>query len=438
MSFTRGDYVGKLEHEQKISRSKHLRYGYTTGTCAAAATLAAATLFFSGEKCKTVRILTPKGIAADIEVEVWEREETFARCGVRKFAGDDPDITDGILIFSQISQCIVENKDKGSKKENENLPEDCVKHRGEWWYVDSEQKNMPFSLFLRGGEGVGRVTRKGLNCPEGMWAINPVPRRMIFDQAAFACRQNLARGRVYLTIEIPQGRELAEKTFNPRLGILGGLSILGSSGIVEPMSDQALLETIRLEIRQRTAEKEETILIVPGNYGEKFISETLNLSPAYAVKCSNFIGHAVDMAGDEGIREVLLVGHAGKLIKLAAGVMNTHSSVADARMECLAAYGAACGAFKEMTVQILSCVTVEEALCILEKKEGLLEDTMNLIMERIDWHLKKRAGMVIQKQGSVQIEAIMFTNERGILGKTKDADRLAAKLKRSEERVQYG
>lgn len=425
----------RLNDEQIKISSEGLRCGYTTGTCAAAASFAAATLFFSGEKCKTVCLQTPKGIVLNIKIEGWEREEKSARCKVQKFAGDDPDVTDGIFIFARVSQHNKGQREESGRAEKEDhsgLPEDCVNRQGEWWYTDSSQKDMPFSLFLRGGEGVGRVTRKGLSCPKGMWAINPVPRRMIFDQVSLVCKQHHVAGEVYLIIEIPQGREIAKKTFNPRLGILGGISVLGSSGIVEPMSEQALLETIRLEIRQKAAEGNQTILMVLGNYGEKFIAENLNLSPEYAVKCSNFIGNAVEMAANEGIQEILLVGHAGKLIKLAAGIMNTHSSVADARMECLAAYGAACGASREMSAQILACAAVEEALCILEKKEGLLESTMKFVMERIDGQLKKKAETISRCPIPIQTEVVLFTNERGILGKTKGADRLTAKLQNSE------
>ena len=170
--------------------------------------------------------------------------------------------------------------------------------------------------------------------------------------------------------------------------------------------------------------------MVPGNYGERFLVEKLMLPMEKAVKCSNYIGKALDMAVDAGIEKILLVGHAGKLIKLAAGVMNTHSKAADGRMECLAAYGAACGASREMAGQILDCVTVDEALGILEQKEGLREETTALAMRRISAVLRRRTEVrqglegKQKAKGHVRVEAILFTDERGILGMTDGAEEL--------------
>lgn len=388
----------------KTENVSGLRRGYTTGSCAAAASLAAASLLLLGEHMEQVSILTPKGIRLMLAVEDEESGDGWARCAVRKSAGDDPDITDGILVYA----CVSLTPD-GKKKQGE----------ARLWYSEPMSGEGP-TLYLRGGEGIGRVTREGLSCPAGMWAINPVPRRMIFEQVAEVCRQ--AGGSafrridaVWITLEIPEGRQLAEKTFNPRLGIVGGLSVLGTSGIVEPMSEPALLETIRLEIHQKALEGEENLLLIPGNYGERFLEKGLALPIERAVKCSNYIGAALDMASAEGMKSVLLVGHAGKLIKLAAGIMNTHSRVADGRMECLAAYGAACGASGEIVRQILDCITVDEALGLLEQEEGLLGRTMERIVQQI-WEVLER-----RTAGKLQAEAVLFTNDRGLLGMTKGA-----------------
>lgn len=439
-----------------------LRRGYTTGSCGAAASLAAASLLFLGERLEMVSFLTPKKIRLNIPVESWETGEGWARCGVRKSAGDDPDITDGVLVYVCVSVGPENVKDKFEGKGEWELPvpKGCVEVCGDRWYA--EKVDDALTLYLRGKDGVGKVTRAGLSCPAGMWAINPVPRSMIFRQVASVCKaagypdavgQNVRNadavgqkagdfdvvsqnagdsgavsqkigtsGSVWITLEIPEGKALAGRTFNPKLGIVDGLSVLGSSGIVEPMSEPALLETIRLEIRQKALEggkeEEKSLLLTPGNYGERFLAEELALPVERAVKCSNYIGRALDMAADAGVKNLLLVGHAGKLIKLAAGIMNTHSRTADGRMECLAAYGAACGASEGMVREILNCVTVDEALGILERKEGLRERAMELAVERISAVLKRRAG------GRLQAEAVLFTNERGILGMTKGAERL--------------
>ena len=363
-----------------ISRTEGgLRRGFTTGSCAAAASKAAAQLLFEDFCAEKVSLLTPKGIFLEIKIESREKKEGWARCSVKKYAGDDPDITDGIRIYSTVSlyadkplpDALCADKplpdglctDKFSSGVScaGDASADSVYYAHHWY---AEKTGDDLILYLRGGEGIGRVTRAGLSCPVGMWAINPVPRRMIFAEATRAAQKAGFKGSVWITLEIPGGEEIARKTFDPRLGIEGGLSVLGSSGIVEPMSEPALRETIRLEIGQKALEKEACLLMVPGNYGERFLAEKLLLPVEKAVKCSNYIGKALDMAVDAGIEKILLVGHAGKLIKLAAGVMNTHSKAADGRMECLAAYGAACGASREMAGQILDCVTVDEALGI--------------------------------------------------------------------------
>lgn len=411
---------------------KGLKQGYTTGSCAAAASLAAALLLFKDEYASRVSLLTPKGVRLEIGIEGWEKKEGQARCRVKKFAGDDPDVTDGIHVLATVSvqadlplfaSAVPDLPSFASaapglpqavyRANRLPLPKGCREVFGDRWYVEDAGDGLV--LYLRGSEGIGCVTREGLSCPVGMWAINPVPRSMIFGQVAAVCKEAGVKVPVWITLEIPGGRKLAQKTFNPRLGIIGGLSVLGSSGIVEPMSEGALLETIRLEIGQRALEKEECLLMIPGNYGERFLAEKLLLPVERAVKCSNYIGNALDMAADAGIKKVLLVGHAGKLVKLAAGVMNTHSRIADGRMECLAAYGAACGASKEMVRQILGCVTVEEALGILEQEEGCREETMRFLLQRISAVLKQRAGR------HFQAEAILFTDERGVLGMTDGA-----------------
>ena len=429
-----------------ISRTEGgLRRGFTTGSCAAAASKAAAQLLFEDFCAEKVSLLTPKGIFLEIKIESREKKEGWARCSVKKYAGDDPDITDGIRIYSTVSlyadkplpDALCADKplpdglctDKFSSGVScaGDASADSVYYAHHWY---AEKTGDDLILYLRGGEGIGRVTRAGLSCPVGMWAINPVPRRMIFAEAARAAQKAGFKGSVWITLEIPGGEEIARKTFNPRLGIEGGLSVLGSSGIVEPMSEPALLETIRLEIGQKALEKEACLLMVPGNYGERFLAEKLLLPMEKAVKCSNYIGKALDMAVDAGIEKILLVGHAGKLIKLAAGVMNTHSKAADGRMECLAAYGAACGASREMAGQILDCVTVDEALGILEQKEGLREETTALAMRRISSVLRRRTEVrqglegKQKAKGHVRVEAILFTDERGILGMTDGAEEL--------------
>ena len=272
------------------------------------------------------------------------------------------------------------------------------------------------------GEGIAiphgkcdAVTKPGLACEVGKPAINPVPREMIFTHVEKVCRQYGFQGSLNIEIFIPQGAEISKKTFNPRMGIKGGISLLGTSGMVEPMSEKALTDTIRLELHQKHIAGLKSVILTPGNYGESFLRDELDVNLDYAVKCSNYIGESLDMAVQENIEEVLLVGHGGKLIKLAAGVMNTHSSVADGRMETLAAWGGACGAGEKLIREILESVTVDQGLKLLETVPGLREKVMEQVVRRAWEHMALRAGE------SMKTECILFTNERGILGMSPGA-----------------
>ncbi|XCP84423.1 cobalt-precorrin-5B (C(1))-methyltransferase CbiD [Roseburia hominis] len=354
---------------------KKLRTGYTTGSCAAAAAKAAAKMLLSGEEIRHVSLMTPAGICLYLEIEEIEMGADYVSCGVKKDSGDDPDVTNGVYVYAKVS------------------------------------RNMSGEVCLDGGVGVGRVTRKGLESNIGDAAINKVPRSMILS--AVREQMNLAgyTGGMDIVISIPAGVRLAAKTFNPRLGIEGGISVLGTSGIVEPMSERALTETIFLEMKVLKEGGNDWCYLVPGNYGNDFLREHMNYDGRLAVKCSNYIGEAIDDAIRLGMQGVLLVGHIGKLVKLAAGVMNTHSRQADCRMEVLASHGAMAGADRETAVQIMNCITTTEALELL-KQAGVLEETMRTVTERIEYYLRRRAGE------HLKIGAVMFSEEMGILGET--------------------
>lgn len=268
---------------------------------------------------------------------------------------------------------------------------------------------------IDGGIGVGRVTKPGLDQPVGNAAINHVPREMIEREVLQVCQVLDYRGILSVEISVPEGEKLAEKTFNPRLGIVGGISILGTSGVVEPMSTQAILDTIRVELRQQRALGREDVVISPGNYGLDFLKNTYHYDLDKSVKCSNFIGLTIDMAVEEGFRRLLLAGHIGKLIKVAGGIMNTHSREGDCRMELLTAFAVKCGVTSEDAAKILSCVTTEEAVRILDEC-GRRQEVMDYAMERILFYLEKRA------QGKLAIECIMYANDFGALAKSKEAE----------------
>ena len=368
---------------------KKMRCGYTTGTCACAAAKAAAYMLLSGRKVKEIKVITPMGVSLTLPVIDIDIKEDKVICAIKKDSGDDPDVTNGIKIYAQVTY----------------VKEDIMRT------INTD------GVIVDGGIGVGRVTKKGLKCAVGEAAINPVPLKMIKEAVAEAAESYSYEGSLKVIISAPKGVDIAKKTFNPNLGITGGISILGTTGIVEPMSEQALIDTIRTEIKMHIAEGEKILLIAPGNYGQDFLLNTLGIELKRSIKCSNYIGDTIDMVCDAGAEAMLLVGHIGKLVKLGAGIMNTHSKAADGRMEVLAACAIRAGAEADTARKILDCVTTEAALDIL-KKSDMLENTMKQLMIRIEDVLQRRSG------GKIRIGAIVFSNEYGILGKTKTADKL--------------
>jgi cobalt-precorrin-5B (C1)-methyltransferase len=362
-----------------------MRYGFTTGSCAAAAAKAAAYMLLTGREKTKITIETPKGIPYTAQILRICRKEREVSCAVEKDGGDDPDITTGALICAKVS-----------------LPQE-------------EGSEALARVVIDGGFGVGRVTKPGLDQPVGNAAINHVPREMIEREVLQVCQVLDYCGSLAVEISVPEGEHLAERTFNPRLGIVGGISILGTSGVVEPMSTQAILDTIRVELRQQRALGREDVVISPGNYGLDFLKNTYHYDLDKSVKCSNFIGLTIDMAVEEGFKRLLLAGHIGKLIKVAGGIMNTHSREGDCRMELLTAFAVKCGVAAVDADKLLSCVTTEEAVRILDEC-GRRQEVMDYAMERILFYLEKRA------QGKLAIECIMYANDFGALAKSKEAE----------------
>ena len=359
-----------------------LRCGFTTGTCAALAASGAAQRLLTGRWPEQMALTTPKGIRVEVPLEQTRMEGERAVCAVRKDAGDDVDCTAGALI--QASAALTPAP----------------------------------GVTILGGRGVGRVTKPGLDQPMGVAAINRVPRQMICQGVEEVCRRAGYAGGVEVVISVPGGEELARRTFNPRLGILGGISILGTGGIVEPMSLQALADTVALELRQAAALGAREVVLTPGNYGEEFL-RGLGMPPPGVglVKCSNFIGQALDEAGALGFERVLLVGHVGKLVKLAGGIMNTHSRWGDCRNELFCAHAALQGAPREVCRQLMEAATSQACLSILTRA-GLLRPVLDSLLQAIERRLEQRAG------GAFQAGALLFSLEDGELGRTETAEEI--------------
>lgn len=377
-------YCAKME-EYVVKDGKQLRLGYTTGSCAAAAAKAAAWMLLTGGKKEQILLDTPKGIRLNLAVKEIHRDNASVSCAIEKDSGDDPDVTHGTLVFASV-----------------------------------EYRVTP-GITIDGGFGVGRVTKGGLDQPVGNAAINSVPRKMIQENLEEVMAQIDYHGGLSVIISVPEGEELAKKTFNPRLGIVGGISILGTTGIVEPMSEKALVDTIRVELQQRKENGADYVLLTPGNYGTDFIRSGLGLDPSYAVQVSNFIGDALDICKELGFHGVLLIGHIGKLVKIAGGMMNTHSKYGDCRMEILAAHAGAAGVKAQKVQKILDCVACDDVLHILSETD-CYEATLKSLTTQVHFHLKHRAGE------NMKIETILYSKEYGTLGETENARTFIEKI----------
>ncbi len=358
-----------------FKNGKKMKYGYTTGSCAAAAAKASALMLKNKEKIDEVEIETPKGWNLKIKICDSEFNDKRALCSVVKDGGDDPDVTSGLKIFAEVTS------------------------------IEKEE------VKIIGGPGIGKITREGLSLKVGEWAINPTPKKMILKEL----RKVLPLGGYRVKFWIPKGKTVAKKTFNPKLGIDGGISIIGTSGIVEPMSEEAFKDSIRLEMKMAMINKKNKAIFTFGNYGLNFCKKC-GIKEKNIIKTSNFVGDMLDEAVDYGISEILIVGHIGKLIKIAGGIFNTHSKVADCRMEILSAYIGLNGGNKQVIKKIMEANTTEESVRILKNQEQI---NYNIVYEDIVNIIKNKCMNRIQNK--IDIEIIMFSQSEGILGKTRKA-----------------
>ena len=379
--------AGKPQFEHYVrSGQKLLRCGYTTGTCAALGAAGAARLLLTGHTPETVALRTPKGIVVEVEPIFCRLSGEGAECAIRKDGGDDVDVTTGLPVIASVAL----------------------------------RPELSGEVRIHGGEGVGRVTKPGLDQPVGEAAINHVPRAMIKEALEKEAESAGYAGGFDVTISIEGGAETAKRTFNPHMGVEGGLSVLGTSGIVEPMSQQAILDTIQLEMGQAAlrAVSPRRLILAPGNYGLDYLHEKMPaLKNIPVVKTSNFIGDTMDMAAASHFEEVVLVGHIGKLVKLAGGVMNTHSRTADCRTELLCAHAALCGASRDVCAALMNAATTDACMEILDGAE-MREPVLSSLLDAIQLHLDRRAA------GAFRVGAVLFSNQYGPLGQTRTAKEL--------------
>ena len=379
-----------------LKKTAEPEIGFTTGTCAAAASLAATRMLLTQKIVPYVTVTTPKGIKVFLEIKNQIFSKESAICSVQKFSGTDPDITNGIQVFAKVSRIDRDKKEEGEPK-----------------------------IKITGGKGVGKVTLPGLDQKVGQAAINSVPRKMILEgvrreiENFYSLEKGSRPENLEIEISVPGGEEIAKQTFNPKLGIVGGISILGTSGIVEPMSEQALLDTIQVEINVRKAQGFEVLALVPGNYGADFLKAEFDLSVETAVHCSNFVYDSVMMAKNSGFKKILFCGHLGKLVKVAGGIKNTHSKYGDHRMEIISEVAQnllSNEQFSSIYKELSACISTEEAVKILDSLDEA-HAARDKVMAEIARRIQK--NMVEWSDKSLEIQVIVFTKELGLLGVAK-------------------
>ena len=387
--FGPGEPKPAFQHSIRCGQ-KQLRCGYTTGTCAALAAAGAARLLLTGTAPASVALRTPKGLVVEVAPLFCRRTPQGAECAIEKDGGDDVDVTTGLPIVAQVE-----------------LRPHCP------------------GVALEAGPGVGRVTKPGLDQPVGAAAINHVPRQMIAQALGREAEAACYTGGFAVTLSIPGGQEVAQRTFNPHMGVEGGLSILGTSGIVEPMSQQAILDTIQLEMRQAAlaCAGAKRLILAPGNYGLDYLHAAYpEFGSIPVVKTSNFIGDTLDMAAAAGFEQVLLVGHIGKLCKLAGGIMNTHSRMADCRTELFCTHAALCGGAPALCRALYDAATTDACLELLAQA-GLQAPVLDSLLQAIQLHLDRRAA------GAFRVGAVLFSNQHGPLGQSPEAAQLLQEWK---------
>lgn len=351
---------------------KQYRKGYTTGSCATAAAKVAALMVLRQQVIDQVSIVTPSGVTLYLNVEQPLIEGRQATAAIRKDGGDDVDATHGMLIFARVALC--EHGD----------------------------------IHIRGGEGVGTVTRKGIGLPVGSAAINRTPLQTI--EAAVREAIGPTRG-AEVEIFAPEGEERAKKTYNGRLGILGGISIIGTTGIVTPMSEESWKRSLALELEMKRAAGEDRVILVPGNHGERFVREQLGLDGQCVVTMSNFVGYMLQETVRLKFRRVALVGHLGKLVKVAAGIFHTHSHIADGRMETLIANLALMGASHDVLLAVNQCDTTEAAM------EVIAQHGLQAVYARIAQRICQRVNEMIRFSSEPpRIDVILFSFDNQVLG----------------------
>ena len=356
--------------------NKKLRTGFTTGTCATASSKAALLAIIQQNKINTVDVLLPKRDRIKININTCKFSKENAKCSVIKDGGDDPDVTHGAEIF-----------------------------------VDLSLTDNIGSIEIDGGIGVGRVTKPGLGLEIGSAAINPTPKKMILENVQEVGEQILKRSGIKVMISVPKGKELAIKTDNPRIGIMDGISILGTSGIVIPYSTASFAAAIRQQIDVVHSMNDRDVVLTTGGRSEDFAKQIIELPDHSFIQMGDFSGYTIKQCAKKGLKKAYVAGFIGKLAKIAAGAKQTHVKGSKVNMKFLSEIAKRCNA-KDNTID-----KIQNANTARNVQEIVVEDGLDGFFDEIS----KEASMQMRNhsEGNIPIEVILFDFDGKVLSKYK-------------------
>ena len=359
-----------------IETKTKLRTGFTTGSCATASSKACVLSIINQKKIEQTDIILPKRSKLDIQINSCEFTENSATCSVIKDGGDDPDVTHGAEIFVYV-----------------------------------ELTNNIGKIEIDGGEGVGRVTKPGLGLEIGSAAINPTPKKMILENVTEISKEILEKNGIMIKVSVPNGKELGPKTDNPRIGIMGGISILGTSGIVIPYSTASFAAAIRQQIAVVSSMNDDNVVLTTGGRSEDFARAIIELPDHSFIQMGDFSGYTIKQCAKQGLKKAYVAGFIGKLAKMAAGVKQTHVKGGKVDMKFLSELAKRCDVKSDTISKILGANTARnvQEIIIEDKVDGFFDEVTKEACNQMRQHSEEK----------IPVEVILFDFDGKVLSRDK-------------------
>ncbi len=353
-----------------------LRTGFTTGSCATAASKAGVLAIKNQKIIENVDIILPKRSRLEIKINSCEFKNNSAKCSVIKDGGDDPDVTHGAAIF-----------------------------------VNIELTDVVGEIEIDGGEGVGRVTKPGLGLEIGSAAINPTPKKMILENVKEVGEELLEKNGIRVVVSVPKGKELGPKTDNPRIGIMGGISILGTSGIVIPYSTASFAAAIRQQISVVNTMNDDNVVLTTGGRSEDFARKIIDLPDHSFIQMGDFSGYTIKQCAKQELKKAYVAGFIGKLAKMAAGVKQTHVKGGKVDMKFLSELAKRCNAGEDTISKILGANTARnvQEIIIEDKIDGFFDEVTKEACIQMRQHSEEK----------IPVEVILFDFDGTVLSRDK-------------------